>query len=325
MVPRLTSYFSFAASSALSGTLRLRHPDFLLVESPPLFLGPTGVYLAKTKRSRLIFNVSDLWPESAVQLGVVARDSTGHRAAAALERWCYRNAWLVSGQSQAILHGVQRAVPGTRTFHLSNGCDTTRFGAKFATPDARRRLDPEGDRFVVLYAGLHGLAQGLGQLLDAAEDLRAQASVRFTLIGDGPEKRALVSDAERRGLRNVRFLEPVDAGEVPALLASADALVVPLKQDIPGAVPSKIYEAMASEKPLILVGSGEAADIVNGAGGIVVSPGDRSGLARAIVGLASSLDRGTDLGSKLRIAAVNRYDRTNISDRFISELERNLR
>jgi glycosyltransferase involved in cell wall biosynthesis len=322
MVPRLTSYFSFAASSAVVGSLRIERPDFLMVESPPLFLGPTAAYLAFGKRCKLIFNVSDLWPESAVELGVIERNSLPHRAAAALERWCYGRAWLVTGQSRTILEQIERTSPGTSTFHLSNGCDTLRFGASFATAAARRELAPEADRFVVLYAGLHGLAQGLGQILDAAELLRDLPQVSFVLIGDGPEKSALIADARRRNLGNVHFKDPVPPGEVPELLASADVLVVTLKQDILGAVPSKIYESMASEKPLVLVAGGEAAAIVQAAGGIVVAPGDCQGLAHAIRELHGSPERRKLMGAELRRAAVDRYDRTSICDRFISELER---
>src|SRR6185369_17490623 len=132
--------------------------------------------------------------------------------------------------------------------------------------------------FVALYAGLHGLAQGLDQVLSAAEALRTEDHLQFVLVGDGPEKPALRERARQRDLTNVRFLDPRPAGEMPQLLATADVVLVPLKKHIPGAVPSKLYEAMASEKPVILVASGEAAEIVrNQQAGIVVEPGNEAG------------------------------------------------
>ena len=96
---RLASYFSFVFSSTIGGTFLLRRADFLMVESPPLFLGLAGFWLSRVKRARLIFNVSDLWPESAVQLGFVRRGGALHKLSSWLESFCYRHAWLVTGQS----------------------------------------------------------------------------------------------------------------------------------------------------------------------------------------------------------------------------------
>src|SRR5213075_1214785 len=160
------NYFSFVASSAVVGAAKLKRSDFLMVESPPLFLGMSGIPLALLKRARLIFNVSDLWPESPARLGAVRRDSAVFRVTEQLETLCYRAAWLVTGQSKSILDDINRPHPRVPTFHLSNGCDTTRYGSRFATDAARALLVGDGprDAFVVLYAGLHGIAQGLDQI-----------------------------------------------------------------------------------------------------------------------------------------------------------------
>jgi glycosyltransferase involved in cell wall biosynthesis len=327
IVPRLANYFSFVASSALVGTAKLPRSEYLLVESPPLFLGMSGLLLAKAKRARLIFNVSDLWPESAVRLGVVRRESAMVRAAEKLEALCYRAAWLVTGQSKTILDDIERRHPRARTYHLSNGCDTETYGERFRTEKARALLlddaAPDRESFVVVYAGLHGIAQGLEQILDAAARIH-DPRVRFVLVGDGPDRKKLIAQAEARGLRNVRFLEPVPAADVAPLLASADAIAVTLKMDIPGAVPSKIYESMASEKPVILAASGEAAEIVRSAdAGVVVAPGDVEGFARAVVELAKNPARARALGENGRRAAVAKYDRRQIAEKFMSYLEAN--
>src|SRR5438034_9330668 len=118
---RLTNYFSFVFSSAVFGTFLLREADYLIVQSPPLFLGLTGIWLSRLKGTRMVFNVSDLWPESAVRLGVLRTDSTAYRLSAGLERLCYRQAWAVSGQSHEIVADISRRFPHCRTVHLSNG------------------------------------------------------------------------------------------------------------------------------------------------------------------------------------------------------------
>lgn len=324
VVPRLLSYGSFVASSAVVGALSLRDIDYLVVESPPLFLGLSGMWLGRVTGARVVFNVSDLWPESAVQVGVVSRESRAFRAAEELEAACYRSAWLVTGQSRSTVASIVDRFPEVATYHLSNGCDTESFGSRFATGEVRDVLDPSGTSFVSVYAGLHGLAQGLSQILDAAERLRGTPH-RFVLIGDGPEKKALMADARARDLSNVVFMEPVRSEEVPRLLASADAILVTLKSEILGAVPSKIYEAMASERPLVLVDCGEAATIVSSAGaGCVVAPGDVPSLVDALERLRSDEALRSAMGERGRAVAVARYDRREIAGRFIARLEEGL-
>lgn len=323
-IRRLTNYFSFVVSSAIAGSVLPGPMDYLLVESPPLFLGLTGFWLSRLKRTRLIFNVSDLWPETAVRLGMLRSGSLAFRLSAWLETFCYRQAWLVTGQSKSILASITDRFPDRPTFHLSNGVDTELFHPKKRTEDARATLHSQGN-CVALYAGLHGLAQGLDQVLRTAEALRGEAGVRFVLVGDGPEKQALRQQARQRDLVNVCFLDPRPAREIPSLLAAADIVLVTLKMHIPGAVPSKLYEAMASGRPVILVASGEAAEIVREhRAGIVVEPGDIAGFTRAVRTLETQPDLRRALGENGRRAAQQRFDRAKIMEHFIEHLEANL-
>lgn len=315
---RLASYFSFVASSLLAGIPLLPRCDVLLTESPPLFLGLSGYLLSRLKRARWVFNVADLWPRSAVELGLLG-DGPALRAAEALEAFCYRKAFLVTGQSRGILDDVERRFPEVRTHHLSNGVDPGRFAARPDAPPA------EAGRCVAVYAGLHGVAQGLGQVLAAAERLRDLPELEIVLAGDGPEKPDLVRRAAALGLENVRFLDPLPRDEVPRLLAAADVALVCLKTDLLGAVPSKIYEAMAAALPIVLAGSGEPARIVREHdAGVAVGPGDAAGLADALRQLAGDPGRRRELARNGRRAAETVYDRRRIVDRFADLLEREL-
>lgn len=319
---RLASYFSFVASSLVVGALALPRLDFLLTESPPLFLGISGFLLARWKRARWIFNVSDLWPESAVRLGVVS-DGLGLSLARRLEAFCYRRAWLVSGQSREILEDIGRRFPGVRVYHLSNGVDAAAFRPERCSREARRRLvgDSGGGECVAVYAGLHGVAQGLDQVLEALARLDG-VGPRAVFIGDGPERERLVRRAAELGLRRVCFLEPVPREEVPELLASADIAVVPLKMRLPGAVPSKVYEAMASGIAVLLVADGEAAAIVREArAGVVVEPGDVAGLAGALARMAGDPEGRRQMGRSGREWAQARFDRSGIAEGFLRHLE----
>lgn len=327
-VHRLANYFSFVGSSAAIGTtMEPGRADYLLVESPPLFLGMSGAWLSRVQRARLIMNVSDLWPESAVRLGVVRDGSFVHRASAALERWCYRRAWMITGQSREIVGDIERRMPGRRTYHLSNGVEVSEFGPERAGRDARAALARDGDgSCLALYAGLHGIAQGLPQVLAAASMLEGdRAPTDLVFIGDGPVKQDLMREAAARGLARVRFLDARPPDALPPLLASADILLVPLGISIPGAVPSKLYEAMASGRAVVLVATGEAAAIVRQHdAGLVVEPGDVAGLAAALRTLRDDPARRRALGENGRRAAVQFFDRSAIAARFIETLERAL-
>jgi glycosyltransferase involved in cell wall biosynthesis len=321
---RLCNYFSFVVSSTAIGSACLPRPDYLLVESPPLFLGLSGIWLSWLKLSRLIFNVSDLWPESAVRLNLINAGGFSHRLGSLLEAFCYKQAWLISGQSKSILENISERFPEQRVFHLSNGVDTRKFGPACETSTVRTRLAHD-NQCVALYAGLHGLAQGLDQLLNAAAMLQEDKDLCFVMVGDGPEKEKLIAQATSARLTNVRFLDSVPASEMPALLAAGDIALVILKTDLPGAVPSKLYEAMASARPVILVAEGEAAQIVRKHEvGITVSPGDTAGLIRALQILRSNPDLRRTMGMNGRRAVETLFDRTKIATGFREYLEANL-
>jgi glycosyltransferase involved in cell wall biosynthesis len=162
-------------------------------------------------------------------------------------------------------------------------------------------------------------------VLDAAAQLTGEANVRFVLVGDGAEKQELVRQAAERGLHNVSFRDPVPKGDMPALVASSEVVLVPLKTYIPGAVPSKLYEAMASGRPVVLAAEGEGAEVVRRSGaGLVVPPGDPAALAAAVRALAADPALRRRMGEAGRRAAVERYDRARISGRFIDSLEESL-
>ncbi|HEX9393846.1 MAG TPA: glycosyltransferase family 4 protein [Gemmatimonadales bacterium] len=320
---RLANYFSFAFSAGFLGTFLLRRCDYLIVESPPLFLGLAGVWLSWRTRAALVFNVSDLWPETAVRLGILRTGSIGHRLAEWLEGFCYQHAAIVSGQTKTIVQNIAERFPHCRTYHFSNGVNSRRFHPERRTAAARAALGADAPGVcVALYAGLHGLAQGLDRVLDAADTLRTDPTLRLVLVGDGPAKEKLVQQARERGLPNVRFLDPLASADVPPLVAAADIVLVPLATHIPGATPSKLYEAMASARPVVLVAGGEPAAFVREhRAGIVVAPGDRPGLVEALRTLCAEPALRHELGTNGRRAVERLFDKADIDNAFIEHLE----
>ncbi len=323
LLPRLANYFSFVGSSLALGGWELRASDYIVTESPPLFLGMSGVLLAQWKRARLVFNVSDLWPESAVRVGVL-QPGLALSLAERLEGFLYRHSWLVTGQSRSIIDDIAARFPSVPTRLLSNGVDTTQFRPAGTSAPSHAQLH-ERAPCVAVYAGLHGLAQGLDQIVEAMALLGCRTGLDVFLLGDGPTKAVLIERARAASLSNVHFLDAIPGDQMPGWLAGADIAIVPLKMYIPGAVPSKLYEAMAAGLPVVLVATGEPADIVNRhKAGLTVEPGDVAGLARALETLASSPDLRREFGQNGRRAAERHYDRNVISATFVQYLEEQL-
>jgi len=322
LIKRLFSYFSFVFSSLLIGFFKFSHVDYLLTESPPLFLGISGYLLYKIKGERWIFNVSDLWPESAVNLGVV-KEGACLKLANKLEAFCYKHAWLVSGQSKSIVSNIKRRFPNVNTYHLSNGTDTVLFSPNKRSAQIRESLF-HNKEVVGVYAGLHGIAQGLVQIVEASSLLSDLKNLGIFFIGDGPEKENLRKRNQKIEPKIISFVEPMPKDSMPALLSSADFAIIPLKHYIPGAVPSKTYEAMAAGLPIVMIAEGEAAYIVQNAGcGIVLKPGDIKGIAAAIRTLVLDNNLRQKMAANGRKAVERNYNRQKIASDFIKYLKEN--
>ena len=312
---RLRSYFSFAASASRHGPRWCGRPDLLWVESPPLFIGYAARYLGWRWKCPFVFNVSDLWPESAIRMGIV-KPGIATRMAERLERKIYRKAAGVTGQSAEIIEAVRNCVSGVKAEVITNGVDPARFGPQHADAAARELLGNEPGP-IFIFAGLLGLAQGLDQILDLAALLPAEVPGRFVLIGEGPAREHLLERVEQERIGRVKILPPQPRERIPSLLATADAALISLGMAIPGAVPSKIYEAMASHLPILLIATGEAARRVEDAGcGLTAAPGDAISIATTFRQLATDADLRAQLGAAGRRAAETTYNRDQIAERL---------
>ncbi len=312
---RLACYLSFVLAACWFGPSRCRRPDLLVAESPPLFIGIAARYLAWRWRCPLVLNLSDLWPGSFLTTGILRR-GTAFRLLEALELWTYRAAAGITGQSEEIAAEVRRKAPGTPVAVVTNGVDPVRFGPEQADEAARALLGSEPGP-VFLFGGLMGVAQGLDQIVDLARDLPRATPGRIVLVGDGTERERLLERVEREGIDRVQILPAQPRDRMPALLAAADAAVISLGMSIPGSVPSKIYEAMASARPILMVAEGEAARRVEEAGaGIAVNTGDPRALEAAFTRLATDPELRGKLGAGGREAAETTYNRDRIADRL---------
>ena len=288
-VHRVFSFFSFMTSSFFAG-LGVKNVDLVWGTSPPIFQGGTAWLLARLKRVPFLFEVRDLWPTFAIAVGVL-KNPLLIKMSLWLERFLYRHADQVVVNSPGyVAHVSGRGAQ--RVELVPNGADPQMFdpadqGASF------RSANRLADKFVVLYAGAHGMSNDLGVALEAAKLLQntpAAGEVTVTFLGDGKEKPALQKQAAEMGLTNVLFLPPVPKTEMAAALAGADACLAILKpiEEYKTTYPNKVFDYMAAGRPVVLAIDGVIRQVVEAAHcGVFAQPGDPAALAQAIRQLAA--------------------------------------
>ncbi|WP_407306591.1 glycosyltransferase family 4 protein [Desulfosporosinus sp. SB140] len=318
---RLLNYFSFVFSS-FWGLSKAGKQDTLFFESPPLFLGITALIYGWFTRTRIIMNISDLWPESAVALGLVNnRWMIG--AAEWLEKLLYRRAWKISSQTEGIRSSLlKRGVPEHKVTFLPNGVNLDLFAPRERDQALALMLGIQEEDFVLIYAGTMGYAQGLESVIKTAELLREEPGICFLFVGDGTEKPMLEALVKEKGLDNVSFVEFQPVQKMPRYFSLASASIVPLKKNklFEGARPSKMFPALGSAVPVIYSGEGEAAELVlSSGGGVVVEPENSEALAQAILELKSNPNR-REMGKRGRQFVQEHYAWTEIISRWLKEL-----
>ncbi len=321
---RLLNYFSFVFSSMYVGLFKIGKFDFILCESPPLFLGITAYVLKRRKKSKLVFNVSDLWPESAEKLGLVTNQFF-LKTATRLEEFMYRKSELICGQTQGICKNIQARFPDKRVFWLPNGVDLGFYNFDNISSDWRIQNGFDADDFLLLYAGILGHAQGLEVIIKAADKLKQNQKIKFLIIGSGPEKEKLINLSASLKTENVFFFDSVTKIQMPAIVSVIDVAVIPLRrlELFKGAIPSKIFENLAMKKPLLLGVEGEAKDLFidKGKCGLAFIPEDSEDLSEKVLQLFNNR-------TELNILGLNGYNyvkanftRDQIAEKFHEQLK----
>lgn len=323
IVSRLLNYFSFVWSSYWKGRKLGKH-DFLMVESPPLFLGYSAIALSKKLKSKLIFNVSDLWPESAEKLGIVTNKRL-LKLAYNLEAKCYLKSTLITGQTEGIVHDIQSRFPTKKVTWLPNGVDIDFYNPQLINAgDFRLKNGFQPTDILFFYGGILGHAQGLEVILNAAKFVQEDKRIHFIIQGVGPEKEKLLVLNQTLELTNVHFLPPVPKTEMPSVVKSIDVALVPLK-NLPlfqGAIPSKVFEALAMEKPLLLGVDGEARNhfITKAQAGLFFAPENANELAKQVRLLSENPEMIKEMGVNARNYVSTHFNRNLIAQTFHDQL-----
>jgi glycosyltransferase involved in cell wall biosynthesis len=308
---RMANYVSWMFSAMAAAVLAPKC-DVIYVWHPPLTVGVTAWVLSRLKRVPFVYDVQDLWPESAEASGLLQPGRLVdllHQ----LADWVYARADLLLVVSAATARYLaDRGVNAAKIRVARHWIDDSVFELPSSARDVRAEYKLAG-RFVVVFAGNLGLVQGLETLIDAADRLGG-TNVTLLLVGDGVDRRRLEREAGRRGLTNVIFAGRHPAASMPDFYRAADALLVHLRPSTIAAlaIPTKILAYLAAGKPIVCAVPGAAADLIReAAAGPVIDPGDPVEMARAIVDLA-----GKDASE---LAALGASGRRHLMERFRRE------
>ena len=246
IIKRLLSVFSFSLSLFFY-LLFQKLPQKVVVQSPPLLLSFISVFVLSLKRKKIILNVSDLWPLAAVELNALKASSFSHRVSLFLERYIYKNASLILGQSNEIITHVQSISPEKKCFLYRNFPDHK---------SVKIDLETRGNEPIkIFYAGLFGLAQGV---LELCEKINFEGlNIELHLFGDGAEKTPIETFILSNKERKIFFYGMLERKALHEKLKSFDIAIVPLRTRIYGSVPSKIFEYGALGFPVLYFGGGE--------------------------------------------------------------------
>jgi len=325
-VGRAWAYFSFAVSSTIAGWLKAPRPDVIIATSPPLTVATTMIWLARLRRKPAVFEVRDLWPESAIDTGVLAPGRLA-KMLYKLEAKAYRKAKWINVLTPAFEEVLvdRKNVSRDKISMIPNGADLDIMVPGPRDNHIREKLGLEG-KFVVSYFGAHGQANKVGQLLDVAEKLQSDhPDVRIMLVGDGMEKPGVVQDAKSRNLDNVIFVDSVPKDHVCDYINASDVCTAVLMRNdtFKTVYPNKVFDYMCCKKPIIIGIDGVARQLVEDAGaGLFAEPENPDDFLRVLLQLKENPEAMRRMGEDGYKHAAENYSREAMAKKYIEVLDR---
>lgn len=319
---RALDFASFLLTGFAGGLVQRRH-DVVVATSPQFLTAIAGWLVGMFRRSPFVFELGDIWPASIAAVEAIERNII-LRAMEKLELMLYRRSAAIVALSPAFKKNlVQRGIDGDKVAVVMNGVDLSRFSPRARAKDLARNWNLE-ESFVVGYLGTHGMAHALGNVLDAAEILRDEPRIRFLFVGNGAERDDLISSARERGLDNVLFMPSQPREMMPDVWSLCDVALVHLKdaQAFGEVIPSKIFEAMAMELPILLAAPrGVASQIIAANRAGLWVPAERpEELAAGIVRLAEEDDTRATFARNALAASV-KHGRRRQAEGMLQVLE----
>lgn len=326
---RVINMLSFAFRMFFVG-LQEKKPDVIIASSPHPFSWIAGYFLARLKKSRFIAEARDLWPQSAIDMGVLRANSIVTKILIVLERFTYKKAvTIIVLMPEAEKYLTQLGINNKKISYIPNGVrikEFDRLSGKVMSDDVSRIINKHKKNFKAVYLGAHGHANALDTLVDAAGIVaeKGYGDIHFLFIGDGPEKQRLINKVKESRMENIFFYPPIKKTDVPVLLKNVDLCLFSLvKSDVfkYGISPNKLFDYMCSGK-LIIFSCETKNNIVKEAGaGIAVDAEEPNAIAQAVIAMFNaSKEERIQMGLKGRKYLENNHDISNLVNRLESIL-----
>lgn len=316
-VMRTANYFLFMLA-AIARAPFLPKVDVVVSTSPQFFCGLAGYFVSRLKRVPWVLEIRDLWPESIVTVGAM-KPSRATRFLERLEAFAYRKADCIVSVTDSFVERIAaKSGDAGKIVVVKNGVDLGFYRPALRDPTLADELGV-GQRFVAAYVGTHGMAHGLDTILRAADRLRDRKDIVFLMVGDGAERERLLREKERMQLDNVIMAGQLPKSRMPLVWGLTDASLVLLRAQslFESVLPSKVFEAMGSARPIILGVRGEAQRLVEASeSGICIEPENDGQLAEAVKALADDRSRGTAMGNAGRRYVEQHFDRKELAKRL---------
>lgn len=318
---RLINYLSFMFSAFIGVLLIPRH-DIIIVSSPPLFSAFAGLIGSIIKRSQFVLDVRDLWPDAAVDLGMVKPDSLSVRILSGLERICYRKAKKIMTATPALrMHLIEEKWPEEKVEVLINSVDTSLFSPQDVS---REKYGFNNDDFILVYLGNHSRVYDLETVLRSAALLEGYPDIKFLLIGEGETKEDLHNLCRELRLRNVFFWPEQDPADVVNIINISDIGLIPIGT-VPyfqEALPVKSSEYFACGKPVIAAIGGTMKNwIEEYKTGLIVRSGNAEAYKGAVLQLYRDRQKRQTMGDNARKLALDVFS----DEKFYETLGRTIK
>lgn len=314
---RVVSFLSFMVSS-IWVALKVKNVDLVMGTSPPIFQAVSAWVISVIKWRPFLLEIRDLWPEFAVDMGVL-KNPVLIWMARRLERFLYARANHLLVNSPAYRdYLISIGIPAAKISFIANGVDPDQFHVQKVAHGLRQEFGLE-NKFLITYAGALGMANNLETVIDAASMLTDVPEVHFLIVGDGKDRPKLEEHARQKNVTNLTFTGVRPKSQMPEILAETDVCLAVLL-DIPmfrTTYPNKVFDYMAASRPVILAIDGVIRQVIEAAqGGIPVRPGDPVAMAAAVRNLYSNRANAEQMGRSARDYVVKHFDRNQQAKQF---------
>lgn len=326
---RLWAYFSFVFSSLICGLFYVKgKPQLVLVTSPPLFVGITGLMLSKLRRIPFVFEIRDLWPESAIDTGVLT-NKTIIKLAYWFEKLIYKNAAFINALTPAFQSKLikEKNVPASKVTMIPNASDFSlaeKVLQDFNITEFRKKKGWE-NKFVIIYVGAHGVANHLIQMVEAAALLKDQKEIHFVSIGDGMQRKFLMEESHKRNLSNIEFIASVPKMEVFKYIIASDigASILKKVDTFKTVYSNKTFDYMSCKKPVLMAIDGVSRELVEQANcGTFVMPEDPYDFSEKVKIYFLDRNKLMQQGENGYHYAKKHFDRRVLAKQYIEALDR---